>query len=357
MRPSLLASLVLCAACGSAAVDQPGPAPVDPRLFQDAGLRAIHKRTTEDVVREERAAVLAVFTGYGHDGFAEAIPKLDVEGDLSFPGVPDATNREGALKELGELFGPFSQRAFTVGREWDAPSVVITEWSMTGVHSGVYMGVAPTQKPVSIKGLAIFWFDQQGMIVNTHLFFDVGAVLAELGKAPKGIEPPVPPAAGAAPSPAVTATGSDDEKKNLATINASWDSFEAKKEAGYLAPLSGDIDVFRLDRAAPEHGKAERKKFFKWAAGGIASLSQTPTNAWAIGPFVIEEYTLEGVQSGPLTDAPNSGHALRLHYCDIDEFANGEVVRTWTYGNSLELYAEIGQVPLAAPGGSAMVSK
>jgi predicted ester cyclase len=357
MRTSLLASLLLCAACGSAAVDQPGPAPVDPRLFQDAGVRAVHKRTADDVARDERAAVLAVLSAYGHDGFAEAIPKLDVEGDLSFPGVPDATNREGAFKELAELFGPFSQRAFTVGREWDAPSVVITEWAMTGVQSGVFMGVAPAQKPVFIKGLGIFWFDQQGMIVNTHLFFDIGAVLAQVGKAPKGIEAPLPPAPGATVPPAVMAAGSDDEKKNLATVNASWDAFEAKKETGYLAPLSNDIDVLRLDRAAPEHGKADRKKFFKWAAAGIASLSQTPTNAWAVGPFVIEEYTLEGVQSGPLTDAPSSGHALRLHYCDVDEFANGEVVKTWTYGNSLELYAEIAQVTLAAPGGSALVSK
>ena len=80
------------------------------------------------------------------------------------------------------------------------------------------------------------------------------------------------------------------------------------------------------------------------------SLSQTPLNAWGVGPFVIEEYSITGVHSGKLYNAPPSGHALRLHFVDIDEVREGKVVRTWTYGNSLELYAETGAVPHAAPG-------
>jgi SnoaL-like polyketide cyclase len=82
----------------------------------------------------------------------------------------------------------------------------------------------------------------------------------------------------------------------------------------------------------------------------MSSLAQTPLNAWGAGDFVIEEYTLTGVHSGPLTSSSPSGHALRLHYVDIDDVQNGKVFRTWTYGNSLELYAESGAIPTAAPG-------
>jgi predicted ester cyclase len=228
------------------------------------------------------------------------------------------------------------------------PHAIAIEWSMSGVQAHEWMGVAPAQKHVTITGLALYWFDQNGLVSDTHLYYDVGAVLAELGAAPKGVEPPAPSSPLGATL--VVGTGSDVEAKNVAMVNASWDAFEARNESGYLAALADDIEVFRSDRGAPEKGKAERKKFFKWATGGIGSLAQNPLNAWGVGAFVVEEYTLTGVHSGNLTGGPPSGHALRLHYVDVDEVEGGKVVRTWTYGNSLELYAETGQITRAAPG-------
>jgi ketosteroid isomerase-like protein len=350
-------SLVLVlSACGSAEVEQPGPAPVDPRLFQDAAPRAVvHVKTGEEVARAERDTVAAVMAGYAQDGFKAAIPLMDPEGNLSFPGLSEATDRDGDIKALADLFGAFSSRAFTLGRYWQPPHVVVVEWTMTGIHAHDWMGVQATQKPVTVKGLGMFWIDQAGLVADTHLFFDAGAILAQLGAAPKGVEAFLP-AAGPASTDVVLATGAESEKQNVAMVNASWDAFEARNEAGYLASIADDIEVFRLDRAAPERGKAERKRFFKWA-GGISSLSQTPHNAWGVGSFVVEEYSVTGVHAGKLTDASASGHALRLHYADIDEIKDGKIVRTWTYGNSLELYAEVGQIDRAAPGAASAVIK
>jgi len=351
MRHLLFRGSLLCAlsACGSAAVDQPGPAPVDPRLFQDAAARpAAHVATPAEVDHAEREAAASVIAGLAEDGFKASLPLLDPEGNFSFPGLSEATDRDGAVKVLASLFGSFSSRKFTLGRYWQAPQAVIAEWTMSGVQSSEWMGIAAAQKPVTIRGLALFWFDSKGLVSDTHFYFDVGSVMAELGAGPKGVEPPGPPPA--ASGEVVTATGSEAEKRNVATVNASWDAFEAKNEAGYLAPMADDVEVFRLDRANPERGRAERKKFFKWAAAGIGSLSQTPLNAWGVGPFVIEEYSIAGVHSGVLTGAPPSGHALRLHYVDIDELKDGKIVREWVYGNSMELLAETGQVDKAAPG-------
>jgi ketosteroid isomerase-like protein len=343
-------------ACGSAAVDPPAAAPVDPRLFQDAAPRALlHVKSRAEVEQNEREAVTRVLNGLAEDGFKASLPALDPEGNFSFPGLPEATDRDGAVKALGDLFGAFTARKFTVGRFWHAPKVVVVEWAMAGVQSSEWMGVKPTQKPVSFRGLGLFWFDPNGLISDMHFYFDIGAVLAQLGAGPKGVESFTPPSGGS--TDVVTAAGSEAEKQAVAIINTSWDAFEAKNEAGYLAPFADDIEVFRLDRAAPERGKAERKKFFKWAAAGIGSLSQTPLNAWGIGSFVIEEYTLTGVHSGKLGDAPASGHALRLHYADVDELKDGKVVRIWTYSNSLEVLAETGQVERAAPGASPMLVK
>jgi len=344
----LILSACALSACGSAAVDTPAAAPVDPRLFQDAGPRKVARiKTPEEVQQAERDSAAAVLKGYGEDDLKSSLPKLDPEGNLSFPGLSEATDRDAAVKVLAELFGPFSGRVFSIGRIWQPPHVVVAEWAMTGTQSKDWMGVKPTQKQVTIQGLALYWFDQNGLVSDSHLFFDVGATLVQLGAGPKGIEsPPATPLA----TGVFTATGADSEKQNLALVNHSWDAFEAKKEADYLAPIADDIEVFRLDRAASDKGKADRKKFFKWAAAGIGSLSQTPLNDWGVGSFVVEEYTLTGVHSGKLTGAAPSGHALRLHYVDIDELKDGKIVRTWTFGNSLELYAETGVVEKAAPG-------
>jgi ketosteroid isomerase-like protein len=353
LRGSLLPLVCALSACGSAAVDAPGPAPVDPRLYEDASARPVaHVATPAEVALAERDAVAAVMNGLSVDGFAASIPLLDPDGNFSFPGLSEATDRDGAVVVLGNLFGAFSGRKFTLGRYFQAPQAVIAEWTMSGVQSTDWMGIKAAQRPVTIHGLGLFWFDSKGRVSDTHFYFDVGVVMAELGAGPKGVEPPSATAAAMATG-VVTATGSEAEKHDVDVVNASWDAFEAKNEAGYLAPMADDIEVFRLGRANAERGKAERRKFFRWAAGGIGSLSQTPLNAWGIGSFVVEEYSLAGVHSGRLTDSPPSGHALRLHYVDIDELRDGKIVRMWVYGNSMELLAETGAVEKAAPGASA----
>ena len=334
---------------------------MDPRIYQDAGPRVVvHAKTPEELARAERETATEVLNGYAEDGFKASIPLLDPEGNLSFPGLSEATDRTGDVKVLADLFGAFSDRKFAIGRVWQPPHVAVLEWTMAGVQTGEFVGIKATQKPVTLHGLSIYWFDASGLVSDTHLYYDVGATLAALGAAPKGVEAALA-ATGAvqAPADAVVAGVSvtETEKRNVALVNASWDAFEAKNEAGYLAALSDDVEVFRLDRAKSEAGKAERKKFFKAASAGIGSLSQTPLNAWGVGDFVIEEYSITGVHSGKLFDLAASGHALRLHFVDIDEVKDGKVVRTWTYGNSLELYAEAGQVEHAAPGATATVLK
>jgi ketosteroid isomerase-like protein len=304
----------------------------------------------------ERASAEAWEHGVTQTDLQVLSPLLDPDGDFSFPGMSDATDRAGTLKALGDLFGPFSDRKLTPLRVWQIDPVVVVEWGMTAVQSGDFMGVKATQKPVTIHGISLLWFDHNGLISDTHCYFDVGSVLAELGPAPKGIEAPAPLATPGLVVP-VVAQGSAAEKANVGIVNGSWDAFEAKNEAGYLAPIADDIEVFRLDRAAPDRGKSTRKGFYKWFTSGLSSLSQTPTNAWGIGSFVIEEYTVAGVHSGKLTDGAPSGHALRLHYVDVDEMKDGKIVRTWTFGNSLELLAQIGQVERAAPGAGSAVIK
>jgi predicted ester cyclase len=341
--------LAVClGACGSSDIENPPPPPVDPRVYQTASLRTAVVQ--KDPFTKERETLAAIGNALAADDMKKMAEFIDPEADFSFPGMSDASNRDGMLKACGDLFSPFSNRKYAASRIWQIGEAAVVEWSMLAIQSGEFMNVRATGKPVGIHGLSLYFFNLNGLVNDIHVYFDIGAILAQLGAAPKGVEtPPLPPLA---PTPeAFVAEGTPSD---ITMVNASWDAFEAKNAAGYLAPMADDVEVFRFDRATPEHGKDARKKYFDWIARGLSSLSQTPLNAWSDGPFVIEEYYTGGVNSGKMTpDAPASGHAVRVHLVDIDEIREGKIKRIWTFGNSLELLAQIGIVPKATPGNNA----
>ncbi len=342
---ALLVSAPLLLACGSADVEQPAPAPVDPRIYQPAVRAAIVTKTPFEKGRETLDQVGRALA----QGDLKALtPLFDAEADMSFPGMPDASDRDGLLKALGDLLGPFSDRKYAPSRIWQSGEAAVVEWTMTATQSGEWMGVKPTGKQVAIRGVSLFWFSLNGSINDLHLYFDPGAILAQLGAAPKGVEAGPPPQLATTPQVFVAA-GSEQEKKDVHVLNASYDALELKNEAGFLAPFADDVEVIRLDRTAPERGKEERRKLAKWISRGLSSLAQNPLNAWGVGPYVIEEYTITGVNSGPIGGVPPSGHSVRLHLVDIVEMRDEKIVREWTYGNSLELAAQMGSVARAAP--------
>jgi predicted ester cyclase len=344
--PTLL--FVCLAACGSADVEQPGAPPVDPRFYQPTETHA--RGPQKSPLERDRDSADAFGRALGDNDVKALTTLLDPDVDFAFPGMSGATDRPGTLQALADLLGAFTPRKIVPTRMWQIGEAAIVEWSLTGTQSGPFMGVAAAQKQVSFGGVSLLWFNLNGLINEIHLYFDCGAVLAELGAPPShDIQAGPSPAPAASPSLTV-AGGTPEEKADVGIVNASWDALEAKNEAGYLAPIADGIEVIRLDRTAPERGKEERRKYFRWVTQGVSSLSQTPLNAWGAGNFVIEEYTIAGVHSGKLTPNPPSGHALRLHYLDIDEMKDGKIVRTWVYGNSLELYAQAGLVPSASPG-------
>jgi ketosteroid isomerase-like protein len=348
-HPTLL--IVCLSGCGSAEVEQPAAPPVDVRFYQPTAARLVGPQKSP--VERDRASAADFGRAMGDGDTKTLTSLLDPDVDFSFPGMSGATERNGTLQAISDLFGAFTARKYAASRVWQIGEAAVVEWTMTGLQTGPWIGVTPAQKPVAIRGVSLLWFNLNGLINEVHIYFDCGAVLAQLGSPPNNAIQTGPPAV-LAPSPTLTiAGGTQEEKTNVAIVNASWDALEVKNEASYMAPFADTVEVTRFDRAGAEVGKEERRKFFRWVTTGISSLAQTPLNAWGAGNFVIEEYTLGGVHSGKLTPTPPSGRTLRLNYLDIDEVQNGKITHIWTYGNTLELYAQAGIVPNASPGPSA----
>lgn len=319
---------LLLGGCSSDNAASPPPAPVDwhafdlPRHF-DAGTGGV--TVSERQAAEQYAAALA------SPGFAALGPKLDSDAHFTFPGAADARARDGVLRAHDTLLGAFDRRAVVVSRVWRTANEQTVEWTLTGVQTRDWMGVAATQKPVVIRGISLLWTKDDGTITDVHMVFDAALVKAQLGVGPKellGVPPPAVPTG----APQTFDQGSTPEEAGNVAIVRSWlDLLEGNNEGAYLAPTTDDVTIETAERPAA-HGKDELRAYFKAMHKAIGQLDTTVDNAWGIGRFVIIEYTIAGEQIGPLGWIPaQRDKVFRLDNVSIAELAGGKIAHVWRY--------------------------
>jgi steroid delta-isomerase-like uncharacterized protein len=54
-------------------------------------------------------------------------------------------------------------------------------WEATGTHRGVFMGMEATGNRIRVQGATFSRFDADGLVVEDVNFWDVGALLSQLG--------------------------------------------------------------------------------------------------------------------------------------------------------------------------------
>jgi steroid delta-isomerase-like uncharacterized protein len=62
---------------------------------------------------------------------------------------------------------------------------VVTRWRMRGTHRGEFRGMAPTGNEVSITGIGIFRFSEEGRVVESWDNFDQLGMMRQLGAMPE----------------------------------------------------------------------------------------------------------------------------------------------------------------------------
>jgi hypothetical protein len=328
-----LAFGALLADCSSN-VGAPPQAPIDWAAF-DAGTAS--KAPVNAPTAKERGVAEAYAAALSTPGFAQLGPLLDEDAHFSFPGADDARGRSQVVHAHDNLFGAFDQRRFFTTRVLRTASEQTTEWTMAGTQARDWMRVAATQKPVSIRGLTLLWTKDDGAILDVHVYFDVAAVKAQLGAAPKGLAPIAPPTVPTDPPQIIDQTGK--EADNVGTARTALDAFE-KNEGMYLGALTDDVEVHSLERAEPTHTKDEAHAYYKAMHKAIAQLDTTIDNGWNVAQFAVVEYTIAGEQLGPIGWVPAQKDAvIRLHLVDVDELENGRIARIWRYDNPGEIAA------------------
>jgi uncharacterized protein (TIGR02246 family) len=146
----------------------------------------------------------------------------------------------------------------------------------------------------------------------------------------------------AEPPPAIGAfdqQNTDDEKDEVALYRGSLDALEQNDEARYLGSMADDVEIVVPGGTRHWHGKADLRAYFHAMHASIGQLDTTATDSWGVGPYAVVEYTVAGVQLGPLEGAPaQRDKAVRLHIVDIAEIRGGKIQRVWRYDDPAELY-------------------
>jgi predicted ester cyclase len=98
------------------------------------------------------------------------------------PSLPPLKGLEGA-KQLVALWSGFSNLKVTIEDSVAEGDRVALRFVITGTHTGPFMGIAPTGKPIKVTGTGIFKIVERKATDN-WVNFDALGLLQQLGAAP-----------------------------------------------------------------------------------------------------------------------------------------------------------------------------
>ncbi|MBK6460113.1 MAG: ester cyclase [Myxococcales bacterium] len=289
-------------------------------------------------------------------GLAEAFAAGDAKKAASFyaeaavikvPGMPDATGRAGIEKALAQHFASFSHIKMGELRVFSKGEVVITEWVLNATHSGEFMGIKASGKPVGWAGASVVRFNEDGTIQEEHTYWNAAVVASQVG-ATKEKNRAVPALPTGAPQ-VITAQGTKEEEHNIATLALINQTWEAKDEKKWLTMLTDEASWDDLTMLEPAKGKVAVQKYFKMLSVAFPDAKTTTEASWGMGDWVIEEGTYAGTNKGLYMGARPTRRPVVIHELNLVQLdSSDKIVRAITYGNDMEMNAQLSP-PKAAP--------
>ncbi len=100
---------------------------------------------------------------------------------LTSPHISGLTVGPAAYKkQLGEFLGGFPDLRFTVEETVCEKDKIAAHWTFSGTHKGEFLGIAPTNKKVSITGITIHEVSE-GKILDSQAIWDAISLFQQLG--------------------------------------------------------------------------------------------------------------------------------------------------------------------------------
>ncbi len=269
------------------------------------------------------------------------------------PGNPELKGHEALLKSARTIFEPYTDVKMATSRMWTKGNTAVLQWVINGTDKA-------SSKPVSVSGCEVFTFDDDGLVLTDHTYFDVEAILKQTG-AYKGQHPapillslPLPPVELHSAKNDAT---EDANAKAIVAANAAW--FK-KDDRTFLGVFPDDFVSYDMS----ENGKQHDKKFM--IAGMAAFRKAADMTAFKdVNVLAVEDFTIDESE-GSLTQKAafdfdkvhigNTKKSATTHGIEIDQWRDGKLARSWSWSNGLEGDTQLGIGP-AAPKKAAPATK
>ena len=100
------------------------------------------------------------------------------------PSQPEPLRGPQAVKEFVQMFlSAYSDGRITVDEQFAEGDMVATRWTGRGTQDGELMGIAPTEKQVTVSGITISKLEN-GQVVEEWSNWDTLGMLQQLGAVP-----------------------------------------------------------------------------------------------------------------------------------------------------------------------------
>jgi steroid delta-isomerase-like uncharacterized protein len=101
---------------------------------------------------------------------------------LNVPGIPGPLSLDATRRLYQMMYQGFPNLTHNILEQVAADDKVVTRWVATGTHTGSFMGVAPTGKPVQFAGINIYTIDN-GKFVQSQVNWDLLSLFRQIGAA------------------------------------------------------------------------------------------------------------------------------------------------------------------------------
>lgn len=133
---------------------------------------------------ENKAVIAAFTTQVLNDKQLEALDRLVAEDFTELDPLPgQRQGREGLKEILAVLFTAFPDMHWTIQEQVAEGEMVVTRFTWTGTHQGVFMGIGATGRKVSVKGVVM---DRivGGRMQESRILMDTLKMMQQLGVIP-----------------------------------------------------------------------------------------------------------------------------------------------------------------------------